>query len=252
MASSAACVAARAARARRSTRPGGLRRRTTRRARSFTSSLPMRADATVIRANPPKGPDVSARCLDLLRSSPPFRRMQDDHRPPRSRTKAVASGLGLNRRNVVEHRVERRGHARMHICGVVTFDEERRVAITSKQIAQLFVRHARQNRRIRDLPTVQVQIREHGAVLDRVQELVGVPARAQWTRLGLPVADDAGHGKIRIVVGRAVGMRERVAELAPSGIEPGVSAAQWLGIPPGNENCLKRRAIPAPSLDTSG
>src|SRR5713101_3100517 len=30
----------------------------------------------------------------------------------------------------------------------------------------------------------------------------------------------------------------------PSWIEPGVSGAAWLGMPPGNENCLNSRCIP--------
>src|SRR5213594_4275617 len=32
-------------------------------------------------------------------------------------------------------------------------------------------------------------------------------------------------------------------------MEPGVSGATWLGIPPGNENCLKSRCIPSPDED---
>src|SRR5256885_6597112 len=47
----------------------------------------------------------------------------------------------------------------------------------------------------------------------RVQELVRVPARRQRPRLGLAVADDARDEEVRVVVGRAEGVRERVAEL---------------------------------------
>jgi hypothetical protein len=35
-------------------------------------------------------------------------------------------------------------------------------------------------------------------------------------------------------------------------IDPGVSGATWLGIPPGNENWRKRRAMPAASRLTVG
>src|SRR4029450_4856601 len=38
----------------------------------------------------------------------------------------------------------------------------------------------------------------------------------------------------------------------PSCIEPGVSGATWLGMPPGNENCVKRRFIPSSSCEMCG
>src|SRR5207302_9718233 len=38
----------------------------------------------------------------------------------------------------------------------------------------------------------------------------------------------------------------------PSLIEPGVSVAAWLGIPPGNENCLNNRRNPSASWVTLG
>ena len=38
----------------------------------------------------------------------------------------------------------------------------------------------------------------------------------------------------------------------PSWIEPGVSGATWLGIPPGNENCLNSRCIPSSSCEMFG
>ncbi|UOY04102.1 hypothetical protein MVA48_12950 [Blastococcus sp. PRF04-17] len=47
-------------------------------------------------------------------------------------------------------------------------------------------------------------------------------------------------------------MGERVPQLTPSWIEPGVSGATWLGMPPGKENWVNSRRIPAPSWETSG
>ena len=38
----------------------------------------------------------------------------------------------------------------------------------------------------------------------------------------------------------------------PSCIEPGVSGATWLGIPPGNENWVKRRFMPSSSGEIFG
>ncbi len=41
-----------------------------------------------------------------------------------------------------------------------------------------------------------------------------MPGGGQRARLRLPVADDTGHEQVRVVEGRAVGVRERVAEFA--------------------------------------
>src|SRR6185437_16317930 len=53
-----------------------------------------------------------------------------------------------------------------------------------------------------------------GAVGDRVEELVRVPAGREGPGLGLAVADDAGDDEVGVVEGRAERVRERVPELA--------------------------------------
>jgi hypothetical protein len=59
-----------------------------------------------------------------------------------------------------------------------------------------------------------VQDRQHRAVVAGFEELVRVPARRQRPGLGLAVADDAADEQVGVVERRAVGVRERVAELA--------------------------------------
>ena len=59
-----------------------------------------------------------------------------------------------------------------------------------------------------------MQDRQHHAVLGGVGELVGMPARGQRPGLGLAVADDRCDEQVRVVERGAVGVRERVAELA--------------------------------------
>jgi hypothetical protein len=49
-----------------------------------------------------------------------------------------------------------------------------------------------------------------------------------------------------------VGLRQRVAELAASWIDPGVSGVAWLAIPPGKENWRNSLRIPAASREISG
>ena len=59
-----------------------------------------------------------------------------------------------------------------------------------------------------------MQHRQHGAVARGIDELVGVPAGGQRARLGLAVADDAADEQVGVVERGAVGVHERVAELA--------------------------------------
>ena len=75
-------------------------------------------------------------------------------------------------------------------------------------------RDPRQHRRVGDLVAVEVQDRQHRAVGGRVEELVRVPARGERPGLGLAVADHAGHDQVGVVERGAVGVRQRVAELA--------------------------------------
>src|SRR5258708_16806243 len=55
---------------------------------------------------------------------------------------------------------------------------------------------------------------EERAVGDGVEKFVAVPAGGQGTGLGLAVADHHEGNQVRVVVGRPVGVRDAVAELA--------------------------------------
>ncbi|MGY4458208.1 hypothetical protein ACVWYI_002168 [Bradyrhizobium sp. LB13.1] len=59
-----------------------------------------------------------------------------------------------------------------------------------------------------------MQDRQHRAVMGGIEELVGVPGRRERAGLGLAVANDTGDDQVGIVEGRAVGMHQRVTELA--------------------------------------
>jgi hypothetical protein len=98
--------------------------------------------------------------------------------------------------------------------GIVAFDPVHRVPAPLEHRRQLVVVDAREHGRVRDLVAVQVEDRQHGAVGDRIEELVRVPRGRERAGLRLAVADDAAHEEIGVVEGRAVRMRERVAELA--------------------------------------
>ena len=158
----------------------------------------------------------------------------------------------LNRADLVDHRVERRRHQLVHRLGLVALDEVRLVAVADEQALELVVRDAREDGRVGDLVAVEVQDRQHRAVARRIEELVRVPAVGERAGLGLAVADHAGDDQVGIVEGRAVGVRQRVAELAAFVDRAGRLGAAWLGMPPGNENCLNSRCMPSASCETSG
>ena len=116
--------------------------------------------------------------------------------------------------DLVDDLVERGGHRLVHRLGLVALDEPRAVAVAGHQRVELVVRDPGQDGRVGDLVAVEVQDRQHRAVARRVEELVAVPARGQRAGLRLAVADHAGHEQVRVVERRAVGVRQRVAELA--------------------------------------
>ncbi len=102
----------------------------------------------------------------------------------------------------------------MHRVRVAAFHEVRLVAVATEQMIELFVTDAREHAGVRDLVAVQVQDRQHHAIGQRIQELVGVPTRGQRAGFRFAIADDAGHDQVRIVESRAECMRQRVTELA--------------------------------------
>ena len=102
----------------------------------------------------------------------------------------------------------------MHLLGVVSLDEVGRPAVAEEQVLQFLVGDACQDGRVGDLVAVEVQDRQHHAVGDRVEELVGMPGGGQGAGLGFAVADDAGDDQVRVVERGPEGMADRVPQLA--------------------------------------
>ena len=152
--------------------------------------------------------------VDRLRTGPAFRRAHDDHRPGRALREPLAARLMLDVANIVDHFLQRLGHQFVHDLRIVTLDKMGFITVAAHQMIELVVRDARENGRIGDLVTVEMQDRQHRPIPLRVEELVGVPAGGQRPSLRLAVADHGGDDQVRIVEGRAVGVRKRVAKLA--------------------------------------
>ncbi len=153
--------------------------------------------------------------VDFLWTGPAFGTAEHDHRPfwPLTGRAAVAR-RGLDGSDLVEGGIQRCRHQAMHRSWVVTFDKQRLVAIAEKQVPHLIIAHPADHRRIGDLVAVEVKDRQYGAIVRRIQEFVGMPGSGKGTGFGLAVADHAGADQIGIVECGAVGMHQRVAELA--------------------------------------
>ena len=102
----------------------------------------------------------------------------------------------------------------MDRLGFVPFDEVRLVAHALEELLQLLLGNAGQEAGVGDLVAVEVQDRQHAAVAGRVEKLVAVPAGGQRPGFRLAVADDAGDDQVRVVERGAVGVAQRVAQLA--------------------------------------
>ena len=102
----------------------------------------------------------------------------------------------------------------MHHLRLVALDEVRRPAVAAEQLLQFLMLDAGQDGRVADLVAVEVQDRQHRAVGDRIEKLVGMPGRGQRSGFRLAVADDAGDDQIGIVEHRPERMAERIAQLA--------------------------------------
>ena len=160
--------------------------------------------------------------VHLVRPRPALRSAQDERGPawPVDPPLGVELllGVGPDPGDLGDDLVQRRGHPLVDGHGVFAvepaLDDVGPVAVPLQLVEQLLLGDPGHHRRVGDLVAVEVQDRQHGAVVDRVQELVRLPRPGQRTGLGLAVADHAGDQQVRVVERRAVGVRERVAELA--------------------------------------
>ena len=105
---------------------------------------------------------------------------------------------------------------------------------------QAVVGEAGQHRRPRDLGPVEVEDGQHDAVASRVQERPGGPGRGQRARLGLAVADHAGHQQVGVVEGGPGGVGQGVAQLAALVDRPGGGHADVAGHPAGGRELAEQ------------
>ena len=152
--------------------------------------------------------------VDLLRAGPAFRGAEHDHRPGRPMRDPVTARILLDLADFAEDGLERRRHQFVHRRGLVPLDDIRFVPVAAQELVELLGRDARKYGRIGDLVAVEMQDRQDGAVLRRIEEFVGVPARRQRSGFGFAVPDHGGDDEIGVVERGAIGMRKRIAEFA--------------------------------------
>ena len=172
--------------------------------------LPGRGERDLVR--PPGA--LHRQAVHHLGPGPALGGAQHDHRPGGPGQIAVDAGAVLDGADLGDDLVHGRGELLVHQLGVVALDRVRGVPVAAQQRLQLLVRDPGQHGGVGDLVPVQVQDRQHRAVVGRVEELVRVPAAGQRPGLGLAVADHARHEQVRVVERRPVGVHHRVAELA--------------------------------------
>jgi hypothetical protein len=112
----------------------------------------------------------------------------------------------------VDHAIECGRHALVHLERVIPLDYIRGVAVAAEEGVQLFAGNTGKYSRAGNLVLVQVQDGQHHAVVDRVEELVGVPAGGKGAGLRFAIADDACHDQVWIVERRTERVRQRVSQ----------------------------------------
>ena len=188
-----------------------------------------------------------ALAIDLFGAGPALKRAQHYHRPARSLRGTIPPSFGFDALNLTDDGIEGIRHQVMHLLRLMPLDEVWRVAVAAEQLLKLIVADPGKNCGIGDLVAVEMKDRQHRAVRCRVEKLVRMPAGRERPRFGLAITDNAGNDQIGVVEGCSISVREGVAEFAALVDRTGVSGATWLGMPPGNENCLNSRFIPASS-----
>ena len=114
--------------------------------------------------------------------------------------------------DLLDDPVQRCGHQLVHRRRLVAFNEMRLVTIPAQQLFQFLPADAGQNGRVGDFISVQVQDRQHGPIVDRIEKFVRVPTRCQRSGLRLAITHHTSDEQIRIVKRGPIGVCQRIAK----------------------------------------
>src|ERR1700756_4424765 len=97
--------------------------------------------------------------VDLGRTSPSFRRSQDNHRPDRASAEASRPCLAPDLFNLTRYCFQSVRHLLVHLKGIVTLDKIGFVAISLEQSRELLARNTSEKARICYFVPVEMQNR---------------------------------------------------------------------------------------------
>jgi hypothetical protein len=109
------------------------------------------------------------------RPGPAFGGSEDDHRPARSRGVFAFSRALLDCVDLADGLFDRRRHQSVHLFRLFALDEERRPAAALEELFQFLVLDTREDCRVADLETIEVQDWQNRSVRDRIEKFVGLP-----------------------------------------------------------------------------
>ncbi len=182
--------------------------------------------------------------VHLLRAGPALGGAQHDHGPAGTRGRAFGARRALVPVDAVHGEVHGGGQRAVDDGRLVPLDVHGIVAVSAQECVEFVLGQPGQHRGVRDLVPVEVQDGQDRAVVHGVQELVGVPGRGQRSRLRLSVADHTGDQQLGVVEGGAVGMGQRVPQLAALVDGPGSLRCDMAGNTAGEGELLEQRAHP--------
>ncbi len=137
--------------------------------------------------------------FDFTGRGPAFGRAEDDHRPSRSVNFAVFPGFFLVVQDLLDALLDGASHGLVHLFQIRPSDNVGCPAVALHELDQLVLGYTSEDGRIVDLVAVQVQDRQDRAVCNWVEELVAVPARRQWTSLGLAITHDRQRNGLGVI-----------------------------------------------------
>ena len=206
--------------------------------------LPRLGERHLVRAIGP----LDRQAVDDLGPGPALGRFEDDHRPARPGRDSLGPGVGLDSPDLGHDLVERRRHQLVHRLRIVAFDEIGAVAVAAHQLLELLAADAGQHRRVGDLVAVQVQDRQHRAVVARGRETC---CRASSWPAGRSRPRRRRRRRRRSGRGYQRPRRTHGSGCSPArplrGSSPAFRAPRGWESRPGNENCLNSRLSPAAS-----
>src|SRR6516165_10186274 len=136
---------------------------------------------------------LGALAINFFRARPALGCAKHDLWPSGAFGGIVVTCIRFYALNFVDVLIQGGGHQLMHLFRFMPLDEIGRVAIASEQLIQLLMADAGENTGICNLVAVQMEDRQNHTVSRRVQELVGMPARCQWSSFRFAVADNTGN-----------------------------------------------------------